>query len=319
MPEKKDSIRNIIKGGSVLSFKAILFISAYWMVVTLVFYLLITPLSATVNEISGASDISADSGGNADIGTYFLTDLLPGLSERRAAALNPVVLISGYLLTFLVGVFFTGGLLDVFKASLSADFKGKIRVKGFKTVRAGDFIRMGSRHFITMLLFFLLAVTAFLLLNTITGSVGRFLKAIAWGMTESEAVAYYTGAGVRIVYYILFLYLAMFLQYARIASVFAEEPPVGTRLRSVMKFKEGLWRGYDFLSDNKLKAACLFLIVLAGTAAWFVLDHLVFFYLSENSSFNLLLWSAFTGLGYIFLRITQYAAAAEFFRFHYKR
>jgi hypothetical protein len=165
-----------------------------------------------------------------------------------------------------------------------------------------------------MLLFFILAATAFLLLNTITASAGRFLKAVAWGITESEAAAYCTGVAVRVVYYILFLYLAMFLQYARIAAVFSGEPPAGARLRSVMKFKEGLWRGYDFLSENKLKAGCLYLIVLAGTAAWFVLDHLVFFYLSENSSFNPLIWSAFTGFGYIFLHIGQYAVAVIFFR-----
>jgi hypothetical protein len=319
IPGKKDSIGNIINGGFALSFKAILFIAAYWIVVTSIFYLLIAPLSATVNEISGASDISADAGGNADIKAYFLTDLLPGLSERRAAALNPLVLISGYLLAFTVGAFFTGGLLDVFKASLSEDFKGKIRLKGFKTVRAGDFIQAGIKNFITMILFFLLAATAFLLLNTITASAGRFLKAVAWGMTENEAAAYYTGAGVRVVYYILFLYLAMFLQYTRIAAIFNDEPLPGTRLLSVMRFKEGLWRGYDFLSENRLKAACLFLIILAGTAAWFVLDHLVFFYISENTSFNPLIWSAFTGFGYIFFRIVQYAVAAEFFRFHYKR
>jgi len=318
MSGKKDSIRNIIKGGFALSFKAILFIAAYWIVVTSIFYMLITPLSATVNDISGDSDISADAGRNPDIKAYFLTDLLPGLSERRAAVLNPLVLISGYLLAFAVGAFFTGGLLDLFKQSLSADFKDKIRLKGFKTVRAGDFIQAGIKNFLTMLLFFFLAATAFLLLNTIMGSVGRFLKAVAWGITESEAAAYYTGAGVRIVYYILFLYLALFLQYARIAAIFKDEPPAGTRLRSVMKFKEGLWRGYDFLYENKLKATFLFLIILAGTAAWFVLDHLVFFYLSENSSFDPLFWSAFTGLGYIFLRIVQYSVAFMFFQLRFK-
>ena len=318
MPKKESFIRNSIKGGFALSFKAILFIAAYWIVVTSIFYLLITPLSATVNEISGASDISADAGRNPDIKAYFLTDLLPGLSERRAAALNPIILIAGYLLAFTVGAFFTGGLLDIFRQSPSDDFKDKIRLKGFKTFRAGDFIQAGIKNLVTMLLFFFLAATAFLLLNTIMGSVGRFLKAVAWGITESEAAAYHTGVVIHIVYYILFLYLAIFLQYARIAAIFKDEPPAGTRLRSVMKFKEGLWRGYDFLYENKLKATFLFLIILAGTAAWFVLDHLVFFYLSENSSFDPLFWSAFTGLGYIFLRIVQYSVAFMFFQLRFK-
>jgi hypothetical protein len=164
-----------------------------------------------------------------------------------------------------------------------------------------------------MLMFFLLGATGFLLLNTVTASAGRFLKAVAWGMTGSETAAYYTGVAVRLIYYALFLYLALILQYARIASVFDAQPAENVRMRSVIRFKDGLWRGYDFLSGNKLKAAYLFLIVLSVTATWFVIDHLVFFHLTENAFLDPFIWSVFTGFGYIFFRIAQYAVAAVFF------
>jgi hypothetical protein len=318
MGKKEKYILKCFTGGFTLSFKHILYIAAYWAVVTFIIFLLITPFSAAVNQISGSSDISADVSKNPDLKAYFMIDILPDLSGRISSGLNPAIIVSGCLLAFAVGVFFIGGFLESFKHRLSANARGMAHSKKPKPARVGDFIHGGWKNFLTMLMFFLLGATGFLLLNTVTSSVGQFLKAVAWGMTESEAAAYFTGLTVRIIYYALFFYFALYLQYVRIAAVFGDEYLKDVRLRSVMRFKEGLWRGYDFLSDNKLKAACLFLIILAMTAAWFVLDHLVFFYITENNSFDPLLWSALTGLGYIFFRILQYAVAAFFFLFNLK-
>lgn len=315
MPKKEKYIKKSLTGGFSLSFKNIVYIAAFWAIVTVLFYVLNSPFAATVNGISGSSDISADAAKNPDIPGYFLIDMLPELTGRLAAALNPALLISGFLAAFAAGIFFTGGFLESFKRSLTAGSKEGKTSNKLKSPDTGGFAAGGLHNFWTMLMFFLLGATGFMLLNTITASAGRFLKAVAWGMTGSEATAYYTGVAVRIIYYALFLYLALILQYARIASVFGSGPAENARMRSVIRFKDGLWRGYDFLSGNKMKSVLLFLIILAATAAWFIIDHLVFFHLTENASLDPLIWSAFTGFGYIFLRIIQYAIATVFFNF----
>jgi hypothetical protein len=309
MPKKEKYIRKSLAGGFALSFKNIVYIATFWAIVTVLFYVLNSPFAATVNGISGSSDISADAPKNPDIPGYFLIDILPDITGRLASSLNPALMISGFLAAFAVGIFFTGGFLEAFKRSLTAESKTEKISSKLKPANRGGFCTGGLQNFWTMLMFFLLGATGFMLLNTITASAGRFLKAVAWGMTGSEAAAYYTGVAVRIIYYALFLYLALILQYARIASVFGAEPAENIRMRSVIRFKDGLWRGYDFLSDNKLRAVLLFLIVLAATAVWFIIDHLVFFHLAENASLDPLIWSAFTGFGYIFSRVFQYAAS----------
>jgi hypothetical protein len=313
MPKKEKYIRKSLAGGFALSFKNIIYVTAFWISITVLFYVLNSPFAATVNGISGSSDISADAANNPDIKGYFLIDMLPGLTDRLATAMNPALLISGFLTAFAIGVFFTSGFLEAFKRSLTAESDTGKALKKSKAVNSSSFAYGGLQNFWTMLMFFLLGATGFLLLSTVTASAGRFLKAVAWGMTGSEAAAYYTGVAVRIIYYVLFLYLTLILQYARIASVFNAEPAENARMRSVIRFKDGLWHGYDFLSENKRKAVLLFLIILAATAAWFIIDHIVFFKLTENASLDPLIWSALTGLGYIFFRIVQYATAAVFF------
>lgn len=315
MPRKDKYISKSLAGGFKLSFKHFLFILAYWSVLTAIFLVLISPVSAGVNNISGASDISADIEKSRDISGYFLIDILPAFGKGIFSSLNSTVLLLFGLSAFAAGAFFNGAFLESFRRMLKASASAKPRSMKDDRGQTASFIRGGTRHFLTMLMFFLLGATCFFLLNTLTSSAGRFLKAVAWGMTGSEAAEYYTGLAVRAVYYILFFYLALILQYARIAAVFGDEPAKKVRLRPVINFKDGLSRGYDFLSDNKLKAACLFLIILAMTVAWFVMDHLVFFHLTESASLDPLVWSAFTGFGYIFFRVFQYSVAAAFFHF----
>ena len=314
MKKSKNSIIDYLKTGTNILKSNILYVLLYWLIVSTVVVILTLPFASAVNSVYGRSDIATDIEESPLLENYLIIDLFVGHSERLLDAMSPPLLMLGFAGVLLIGVFFTGGLLERFVGGAAESVK-TVKHKKTTASKPTGFFHGALRHFPAMLIILILGGLLLFLLNLVSIHLYHFFRGMVWGLTGSEALRYYIAfAGMHLIYYFLFFLIALYLQYVRIGVVATaqsskDKQPLRIRL------KNALVDAYDIFSEKKWQVIGLFFLVWLLTAVWYVLDHFVFYAaLSPTAGYILLVWTIITGFIYTLLRYLSYSAAAVLFK-----